>query len=425
MKKGRQRFVIGAVIAVMFSFSSCYTATKVSNQNIVDSYKNDFHTLHPEFKLLHVNDSVSQLYFKINESELLFERKSLADSFSANVKIFCRVTLNYESPLVMDSNTVVLNIQSSTSNKKEFAVGTINLKLNRGGKYVISISTSDLVGKRNDLTYLEANKTDYLGEQNFLVRDIANGHILFNRWFDTTAQVAIQCFHPINKLFVKFYRNNFPIAAPPFSADEYESPRLKSDTAYYIQQHNGIFQVTLKGRGLYHFMADSNDLEGLTLFRFDESYPEVTQAYQMVAPLRYISSNDEFEKLVGSKNPKQDVDNFWLTTSSGNQEKARELIRGYYGRIQDANRYFTSYQEGWKTDRGMIYLVYGAPSSIYRTSSGETWTYGEEKNYMSLTFYFLKLENPFSNNDYALQRQATYRNLWYNAVDLWREGRVY
>ncbi len=412
-------------MAALFSFYSCYTATKVSNQNIVGTYKNDFHTLHPEFKLLHVNDSISQLYFKINESELLFERRSLADSFSATVKIFCRVTLNYESPLVMDSNTVVLNIESSTNNKKEFAVGSMNLKLNRGGRYILSVNTSDLVSKRNDLTYLEANKTDYLGEQNFLVRDPANGHILFTRWFDTTTQIAIQCFHPINKLLVRFYRNNFPIAAPPFSADEYESPRLKSDTSYFIVQHSGVFQLTLKGRGLYHLMADSNDLEGITFFRFDESYPDITQAYQMVAPLRYISSNDEFEKLMSSKTPKQEVDNFWLTASSGNQEKARELIRGYYSRIQDANRYFTSYQEGWKTDRGMIYLVYGAPSSIYRTSSGETWTYGEEKNYMSLTFYFLKLENPFSDNDYALQRQATYRNLWYNAVDLWREGRVY
>ncbi len=232
MKTGRQRFIISAVIVALFSFSSCYTATKVSNQNIVDTYKNDFHTLHPEFKLLHINDSVSQLYFKINESELLFERKSLADSFSATVKIFCRVTLNYESPLVMDSNTVVLNIQSSTSNKKEFAVGTINLKLNRGGKYVLSIYTSDLVSKRNDLTYMEVNKTDYLGEQNFLIRDPSNGHILFTRWFDTATHVAIQCFHPVNKLFVKFYKNNFPIASPPFSADEYESPRLMADSTF-------------------------------------------------------------------------------------------------------------------------------------------------------------------------------------------------
>jgi GWxTD domain-containing protein len=284
---------------------------------------------------------------------------------------------------------------------------------------------SDLLGKRNEITYLEANKMDYLGKQNFLVRDPSNGHILFSPWFDTNMRVAIQCFHPINKLFVKVYRNNFPIAAPPFSADEYESPQLSADSIFSIPQHNGLFVIYLKSKGIYHIMADSNDVEGLTLFRFDDGYPQISQAYQMVAPLRYISSNDEFAKLAGSKNPKQDVDNFWITAAGGSKDRARELIRNYYTRIQDANRYFTSYQEGWKTDRGMIYLIFGMPNSIYRSSSGEVWTYGEERNYLALTFTFVKLDNPFSDNDYALQRAATYRNLWYNAVDLWREGRVY
>ena len=172
-------------------------------------------------------------------------------------------------------------------------------------------------------------------------------------------------------------------------------------------------------------MADSNDLEGMTLFRFDDSYPDIAEAYQMVAPLRYISSNDEYEKLTSSKTPKQAVDNFWLTAAGGSKDRARELIRNYYNRIQEANKYFTSFQEGWKTDRGMVYLVFGVPNYIYRSSAGETWTYGEERNYMSLTFTFMRLDNPFSDNDYALQRASTYRNLWYNAVDLWREGRVY
>jgi GWxTD domain-containing protein len=425
MKTGRKSFFIGAVLTAVFSFFACYTTNKVSNQNIVDIYRSDTHMLHPEFALIHVNDSVSQLYFKINESELLFERKTLSDSFSAAVRVFCRATLNYESPLVMDSNSTVLYFQSSTNNKKEFAVGSIPLKLNRGGRYLLTIGTYDESSKRNDITYIEANKMDFLGKQNFLVRNPGNGHVLFTPWFDSNMHIAIQCFHPLNKLYVKLYRNNFPIASPPFSADEYESPRLAADTVFSIPAYNGVFLLYLNKKGIYHIMADSNDMEGLTLFRFDDSYPDISEAYQMVAPLRFISSNEEFEKLTSSKYPKQDVDNFWLTAASGSKDRAKELIRNYYNRIQDANRFFTSYQEGWKTDRGMMYIIFGPPNQIFRTSVGETWTYGEERNYLALTFTFVKLDNPFSDNDYALQRQATYRNLWYNAVDLWREGRVY
>jgi GWxTD domain-containing protein len=426
MKTGRKRLLISATAFALLSFMGCFSTTKVSDQNIVDIYRNDMHTLHPEFRLLHVSDSTSLLYFKINESELLYERKTLSDSFSAAVRIFCRVTFNYESPFVIDSISTVLNLQSATNNKQEYAVGSIPVKMNRGNRYLLTINTIDINGKRTETTYIDANKVDFLGSQNFLVRDPANGHILFRSWFDTNMRVAIQSMHPVKKLFVKYYRNKFPIASPPFSADDYDSPQLRADSSFSILcLSSGFAQLSLKNTGIYHIMADSNDIEGLTLFRFDNNYPDITEAYQMVAPLRYISSNEEFQKLTGSKNPKHDVDDFWLTASGGSKDRARELIRAYYNRIQDANRYFTSYQEGWKTDRGMIYLIFGAPNSIYRTSTGENWVYGEERNYMALSFNFSKMDNPFTDNDYALQREGTYRNLWYNAVDLWREGRVY
>lgn len=425
MKNGRKGFLWGVLSFTALSFGGCFSTNKVSNQNIVDIYRNDIHSLHPEFKLLHVNDSVSQLFFKINESELLYERKTMSDSFSASVRIYYRVTLNYESPFILDSNSTVLNLQSSTNNKQEYAVGSIPVKVNRGNRYLLTINTYDINSKRNETTYMDANKLDFLGSQNFLVRDPSNGHILFSPYFDSSIHVSIQYNHPIKKLYVRIYRNKFPIAAPPFSGDEYDSPQLYADSSFSIHAQNGVFKLYMKSKGLYHIVADSSGMEGLTLFRFDESYPNITEAYQMVTPLRYISSNDEFQKLITSKNPKQDVDDFWITAATGSKDRARELIRSYYNRIQDANLYFTSYEEGWKTDRGMIYLIFGPPNSIYRSSEGETWTYGEERNYMALSFSFIKLDNPFSDNDYALQRSANYRNLWYNAVDLWREGRIY
>ena len=40
-------------------------------------------------------------------------------------------------------------------------------------------------------------------------------------------------------------------------------------------------------------------------------------------------------------------------------QKAKSLIAIYYNRIQNANLHFTTFKEGWKTDRGMIYVVFG------------------------------------------------------------------
>jgi len=310
MKKRRELFFSSIVVIAILSLISCYSTTKVSDQNIVDIYKNDLHSLHPEFRLVHVNDSLSQVYYKINESELLYERKALSDSFSASVRIFCRLTLNYESPLVMDSNSVVLNLQSTTNTRQEYTVGSIPIKINKGNRYLLTITAYDMNSKRTETTYMDADKTDWMGSQNFLVHDQANGHLLFSLVFDTDMRINIQYQHPAKKLYVRIYKNKFPIAAPPFSADEYNSPQLFADSSFSIHIKNGMFPLTLQSKGMYHIMVDSNDLGGLTLFRFDGGYPNISMAYELAPPLRYISSNDEFEKFTRSTNPKQDVDIF-------------------------------------------------------------------------------------------------------------------
>jgi hypothetical protein len=35
------------------------------------------------------------------------------------------------------------------------------------------------------------------------------------------------------------------------------------------------------------------------------------------------------------------------------------------------------------------------------------------------------VDNPFSDNDFKLQRSPGYKSNWYRAVDAWRSGRVY
>ena len=102
---------------------------------------------------------------------------------------------------------------------------------------------------------------------------------------------------------------------------------------------------------------------------------------------------------------------------------------------------FTSHLEGWKTDRGMISIIFGPPSYIRKTKSAEIWYYGQQSNsnlnaYNSLNdpmriqssglkFTFDKVSNPFSMNDYELDRNYSYKSSWYRAVESWRKGKVY
>ena len=81
--------------------------------------------------------------------------------------------------------------------------------------------------------------------------------------------------------------------------------------------------------------------------------------------------------------------------------------------------------EGWKSDRGIIYIIFGVPNVVYKHKNYENWIYGEENNMMSLSFVFHKVDNPITDNDFVLSRSPVFKNNWFRAVDSWRSGRIY
>ena len=73
----------------------------------------------------------------------------------------------------------------------------------------------------------------------------------------------------------------------------------------------------------------------------------------------------------------------------------------------------------------MIYIVFGAPNNVSKRSNGEVWTYGDGGSANSTTFTFSKVINPFTDNDFYLERSEILKFSWYQAVDAWRQGRIY
>jgi len=424
MKKHRLILIPSAILCVAL-FYACFTSSRISQQNIADLYRSDYHYLHPEFHIYHSKDSLAQVYYRINEAELLYIRKIPQDSFYASVKIFCKITSGYESSDIIDSGSVVLKFSSIANTKKAFATGSIPVKLKIDGNYLVTIITTDLISKKEDIVFLNAPNTNGLGDQNFLVTNSDNGQILLSNYVDTEANLSVLYNRPVQNLTVNYYHRNFPLAAPPFAVADAKPFKFKPDSSFVIARGlDNQFHFKVGSGGFYHLEADTNSHYGLTIYRQERYYPNIGEAGQMVPPLRYITSNEEYDKLTTSKDVKQALDEFWLNIANS-PDRAKSLIRIYYNRVQDANKFFTSYIEGWKTDRGMIYIIYGPPVVVYRGSNSETWTYGEDRNFMALSFTFEKTDNPFTNNDFTLERSPLFRNLWYNTVDTWREGRVY
>ncbi|NNM93884.1 MAG: GWxTD domain-containing protein [Bacteroidia bacterium] len=407
-------------------FYGCYSSNLVSVQNLSSQYQSQYRYLHPEFYVYHVSDSVSRVYYKVNRSELLYIRRNSPDSFSARASINCRVTTSYEASVLLDSATTVLSLESPSNGDKKFSYGSFPLRLNAGNDYLLTITTTDLMSRKSDVEYVPVDKSTPFGEDNFLVTKQPGGEVLFKGYSDTALQLNVKCSRQTNRLFVNYYKRDFALAAPPFSEYQLQPFRYKGDSSFIIYPDSaGAYHIQMPPKGYYHLVYDTSTHQGCTLFRFPPYYPTVGVAAEMVGPLRYITSSQEYSNISSATDTKKAVEAFWLNLANGSEDRARDLIRIYYNRVEDANRYFTSYLEGWKTDRGMIFLIFGPPSVVYRSSGSETWTYGEDKNFMAISFTFEKTNNPFTSNDYSLQRQAQFRNIWYNSVDIWRQGRVY
>jgi GWxTD domain-containing protein len=238
----------------------------------------------------------------------------------------------------------------------------------------------------------------------------------------------------IDSLFVSFYKPFREVPDPPSMLLPEKVLDYPPEQVVAIP-YSDTLPMMLPRPGIYFCSVGRNIKEGFTLLNLGVSYPALTTPEVMIEPLAYLASQDEVTALRTALKPKVALDDFWIKCG-GNVDKARELIRIYYTRVLYSNYYFTSYKEGWRSERGMIYIIYGPPDKVYKTSEGESWGYRKPVVKSSwggrytvsdeyLFFNFKKRESVFSDNDFYLSRSETLVTYWDQAILSWRKGIVY
>jgi GWxTD domain-containing protein len=90
----------------------------------------------------------------------------------------------------------------------------------------------------------------------------------------------------------------------------------------------------------------------------------------------YIITDEErsaFKRLQTDEERQQFVEQFWLRRDPTPDTEENEYKEEHYRRIAYANDHYASGIPGWKTDRGMIYIKYGAPDEIDSHPSGGSY----------------------------------------------------
>ncbi len=375
--------------------------------------------LHPHYQCYHDKDSSSTIFYEIDLSELVYQLKS-DSSHIAKATIHYDIYYNYKAKDLLDSGTIYLK-DTENYGKDNSTIGFFEIPASYGNKYLLHLSFADIYGKTDSESLIEIDKRDHFSQQNFYLRGtdrLPYLHDYINRGEEF--QLISEQNNTNDYIKVKYFKPNSRIARPPMLGTQSNKRIVYPDTTYTIQFADGYSNLLkLRDQGYYFFNFSKMQKSGYTVFQFNSNYPYINTTMQMLMPLRYISSKKEFEALFHSKNKKRDIEKFWIDIS-GSKERAKNMIKLYYNRVQNANIYFSSDKEGWMTDRGMIYIIYGAPDIVYKNSDMETWKYGNDRRATSITFNFYKTENPFTDNDFIMSRSTSYGPSWNRAIEVWR-----
>jgi GWxTD domain-containing protein len=421
-------------VLVTAVINSCKTTQQaVDYKDLSYLYNPTKSPVNPRYIVINQTDESSVLSVRFLKNDLFFSEANPQGVPTAMVMITVKLFSLTQGKVLADTSTLNLSIIKDTG-KQEY-VYNLPLKVEKGSEYLAEVKVLDRLRLLVTQSFVQFNTLSNTNRYNFSVRNHFDKYELFSPVLRIDEYVnLIYSRGHIDSLFISFYKPFREVPDPP-------SMLLPEKTLDYDPQqvvaipYSDTLPIMFPKEGIYLCSVDRNVKEGFTFLNLGSAYPRVTAPETMIEPLVYLASQDEMTEMKSAVKPKAALDDFWIKCG-GNVDKARELIRIFYTRVLYSNYYFTSFKEGWRSERGMIYIIYGPPDKVYKTSEGESWGYKKPVikskwggrftvSDTYLFFNFKRRENPFSDNDFYLSRSETLITFWDKAIASWRKGIIF
>ncbi len=273
-----------------------------------------------------------------------------------------------------------------------------------------SVSVSDI---------MLVNRVTTEGEKRKIVPNISGnvGHLAegFFLFFEVYSEVPSDSINLVCRVFDSK-------KAQVYQRDETQaSGGAKTQSFFKVENLNlpiGAYMVTMEVQPT-GTLALKSTLKASTSRSFTIRWSDIpfsiTDLDKAVDQMRYVAKESEMENIRSATDPEEKRKRFlefWTKRDPDPSTPRNELMEEFYRRVEYANKTFTHYQEGWRSDRGMVYIRFGPPEHVERhpfevnTKPFETWYYYQ----LQRQFVFVD-ESGFG--DYRLR---------YPTTDLW--GRV-
>lgn len=258
-------------------------------------------------------------------------------------------------------------------------------------------------------------------EQSIYLNAASDGRPILKNRLIINQEFTIQHRNLSTRYFsIKHFRRPHAPAIPPDNRTARIFNPLTNFDGFYQVKRGQVLQFSEPG--VYFIQLDSSDNKGIFVFCYNNDFPEMTRVDELLNSLHYITTPKERQNMLSLDDDKKALDSYWLSRRSSREtdiQLAKSLIATYYNRIQNANLWFTSFKEGWKTDRGMVYVVMGEPDIVRKYASQEVWFYHASRERYAVELIFDRI-----GEQYRLKRHPQLRHPWRIEIDHWRKGNV-
>ena len=407
---------------------SCGLLTKGSSTSVrpLRLYNPGQSGLHPDYKIYHNKTDESTLYFRVFTSELLFNQANPETRDQSALTLEYSLYSSFSEQILdhKDKKKFVIN----KSDVADYYTASVKIPTEDGKSYYLEIELTDQIRQTSTRNFLLLDRFNPGSQQNFLLLTFPGNNIGFEKFYYKEERFRIISNRPSgSSMRLAYYKPVTKIPDPPYMIDKL--PDMPSDPSHdpdsvWIVDYDNQKLYSLEDEGIYVFYPNTETVNGMYLTNLGDDFPQVKKTENMLAPLQYIASQDEYAKLIREVDIKKAIDEFWLD-KGGSFATARELIRVYYNRVVFANLYFTTDRQGWLTDRGMIYLLMGPPAKVNKTETAEIWVYLSADSKRTSNFEFRLTPHPVKAYEFELKRTENHRPIWNSAVKSWNEGRIF
>ena len=141
------------------------------------------------------------------------------------------------------------------------------------------------------------------------------------------------------------------------AADSAASKKVYSSKKFFVY-NPAIADTSFKPLGNSDFMASQ-----FAIFSIEE-------CNHLFAKSKYLATRNEveqFSKISSVEGKREYLYKFWKGRDEVTETPENETFMNYFSRVELANqKYSAMKKEGWKTDRGRVFLLYGEPSEVER-----------------------------------------------------------